>query len=254
MEVLANKEAGVLRITLNRPEKKNSITAVMYQALADALAEARRDPLVKVVMITGGAEMFAAGNDLGDFMNNPPSDDNAPVFQFLTQISECEKPIVAAVAGVAVGIGTTMLLHCDLVYAAENARFALPFTSLGIVPEAASSYLLPLIAGYQQAAELLLLGEPFGAERAKQAGFVTAVLPVDQLLPTAMKAAAKLAALPGKSIRTTKALLKQAHAAQVARQMHEEGVLFRGMLSEPAAREALGAFFEKRKPDFSKLE
>ncbi|HEX4326853.1 MAG TPA: enoyl-CoA hydratase [Burkholderiales bacterium] len=254
MEVLASKEAGVLRITLNRPEKKNSITGAMYQALADALADARRDPAVKAVMITGGVEMFAAGNDLGDFMNNPPQDEGAPVFQFLTQISECEKPIVAAVAGVAVGIGTTMLLHCDLVYAADNARFALPFTSLGIVPEAASSYLLPLIAGYQQAAELLLLGEPFGAERAKQAGFVTAVVPAGELLPAAEKAAARLAALPGKSIRTTKALLKQAHAAQVARQMHEEGVLFRAMLTEPAAREAMSAFFAKRKPDFSQLE
>ncbi len=168
------------------------------------------------------------------------------MFQFLTQISECEKPMVAAVGGVAVGIGTTMLLHCDLVYAADNARFSLPFTSLGLVPEAASSYLLPQIAGYQRAAELLLLGEPFGAERAKEAGVRHRRVAGGCRAfawNTPRKAAAKLAALPGKSVRTTKALLKQAHAAQVARQMHEEGVLFRAMLTEPAAREATWARF-----------
>ncbi|HEY4375089.1 MAG TPA: enoyl-CoA hydratase [Burkholderiales bacterium] len=253
MEVLVSKEAGVLRITLNRPEKKNSITAAMYRAFADALADARADPKVRVVLITGNSEIFTAGNDLADFRDNPPRDNSAPVFAFLTQIRECEKPMVAAVGGAAIGVGTTMLLHCDLVYVAENARFALPFTSLGLVPEAASSYLLPLIAGYQQAAELLLLGEPFTAARAKQAGFVTEVLPPDQVLPAAEKAAARLAALPPSSVQATRALLKGAHAGQVARQMHEENERFRLMLTEPAAREAFEAFFAKRKPDFSRL-
>ena len=254
MEIQTSKEAGVLRITLNRPDKKNSITAAMYQAMADAFKDARGDSAVKVVLISGSAELFTAGNDLSDFMNNPPHGADSPVFQFLENISTCEKPIVAAVGGPAVGVGTTMLLHCDLVYAADNARFSLPFTSLGLVPEAASSYLLPLIAGYHKAAELLLLGEPFGAAKAKETGFVTEVVAADQLLATAEKAAAKLAALPGKSVRTTKALLKGAHAALVARQMQEEGAHFRAMLGEPAAREAFSAFFAKRKADFSQCE
>jgi len=254
MEILTSKDAGILRITINRPEKKNSITAAMYQALADAFKDARFDPAVRVVLLTGSPELFTAGNDLGDFMNNPPHGADSPVFQFLENISTCEKPIVAAVGGPAVGVGTTMLLHCDLVYAADNARFSLPFTSLGLVPEAASSYLLPLVAGYHKAAELLLLGEPFGAAKAKETGFVTEVVPADQLLATAEKAATKLAALPGRSVRTTKALLKGAHAALIARQMQEEGAHFRAMLGEPAAREAFSAFFAKRRPDFSQCE
>jgi enoyl-CoA hydratase/carnithine racemase len=254
MEIQTSKEAGVLRITLNRPDKKNSITAAMYQAMADALKDARGDSEVKVVLISGSAELFTAGNDLSDFMNNPANSEDAPVFQFLHQISACEKPMVAAVGGPAVGIGTTMLLHCDLVYAAENARFALPFTSLGLVPEAASSYLLPFIAGYHKAAELLLLGEPFNAIKAREAGFVTEIVPADQLLATAEKAAAKLAALPGKSVRATKALMKQAHFSAVTRQMQDESAQFRAMLGEPAAREAFSAFFAKRKPDFSTFE
>jgi enoyl-CoA hydratase/carnithine racemase len=253
-EILTEQSAGLLRITLHRPEKKNSITAAMYQALADAFKAARADPAVRVVLISGSAGLFTAGNDLGDFMNNPPHGEQSPVFQFLENISRCEKPIVAAVGGVAVGIGTTMLLHCDLVYAAEDARFALPFTSLGLVLEAASSYLLPQIAGYQRAAELLLLGEPFGAAKAKEAGFVTEVLPADQLLLRAEQAAVKLAALPGKSVRATKALMKGAQGEPVARQMAAEAAQFRAMLTEPAAREAFKAFFEKRKPDFSQCE
>jgi enoyl-CoA hydratase/carnithine racemase len=253
-EILTQKSAGVLYITLNRPEKKNSITAAMYQALADAFKDARGDDAVRTVLIAGTAELFTAGNDLGGFRDHPPHGEDSPVFQFLHHLSACEKPMVAAVGGVAVGIGTTMLLHCDLVYAADNARFSLPFTALGLVPEAASSYLLPLVSGYQRAAELLLLGEPFGAAKAKEAGLVTEVLPAGELLGHAAKVAAKLAALPGKSVRATKALMKAAHGTQIARQMGEESALFRAMLAEPAAREAFSAFFEKRKPDFSKCE
>ena len=253
MEILVNKEAGVLRITINRPQKKNSITAAMYQTMADALEGARADAETRAVLITGQPDMFTAGNDLGDFMNHPPSGGDSPVLRFLEAISRCEKPIVAAVNGVAVGIGTTMLLHCDFVYVADDAKFSLPFATLGLVPEAASSYLLPLIAGYQCAAELLLLGEPFSAARAKEAGFVTEVLPGDVVLVAAQQTAAKLVALPGTSVRTTKALLKAAHGAQVAKQMQDENAHFRAMLREPAAREAFSAFFEKRKPDFSKF-
>ena len=253
MEILVNKEAGVLRITINRPQKKNSITSAMYQTMADALNGARADSEVRAVLITGQPDMFTAGNDLGDFMNHPPSGGDSPVLRFLDAISRCEKPIVAAVNGVAVGIGTTMLLHCDFVYVADDAKFSLPFATLGLVPEAASSYLLPLIAGYQCAAELLLLGEPFSAARAKEAGFVTEVLPADVVLVAAQQTAAKLVALPGTSVRTTKALLKSAHGAQVAKQMQDESAHFGVMLREPAAREAFSAFFEKRRPDFSKF-
>jgi enoyl-CoA hydratase/carnithine racemase len=254
MEILTSKQAGILRITFNRPDKKNSITSAMYQSLADALKDARADRSVRVVLLSGSADLFTAGNDLADFMNNPPGGADAPVFQFLENISRCEKPIVAAVGGIAIGVGTTMLLHCDFVYAAENARFSLPFTSLGLVPEAASSYLLPQIAGHHKAAELLLLGEPFDAAKAKDAGFITAIVPAADLLATAEKTAQKIAALPGKSVRATKALLKRAHAGNIAAQMGEESTQFRAMLTEPAAREAFAAFFAKRKPDFSQCE
>lgn len=253
MSILVSTANGVMTIEFDRLDKKNSITAAMYQTMADALKTARSDAAVRVVLLRGKPEIFTAGNDLGDFMNAPPSSGNSPVFQFLDNISQCEKPIVAAVAGAAVGIGTTMLFHCDLVYAADNAKFSLPFVSLGLVPEAASSYLLPMIAGHQRAAELLLLGEPFGAEKAKAAGFVTEIVPLAELNAAAEKAAAKLAALPGKSVRTTKSLMKSAHTANVVAQMQVEGGHFRTMLAEPAAREAFTAFFQKRKPDFSQF-
>ena len=253
MSILVSTANGVMTIEFDRLDKKNSITAAMYQTMADALKTARSDAAVRVVLLRGKPEIFTAGNDLGDFMNAPPSSGNSPVFQFLDNISQCEKPIVAAVAGAAVGIGTTMLFHCDLVYAADNAKFSLPFVSLGLVPEAASSYLLPMIAGHQRAAELLLLGEPFGAEKAKAAGFVTEIVPLAELNAAAENAAAKLAALPGKSVRTTKSLMKSAHTPNVVAQMQVEGGHFRTMLAEPAAREAFTAFFQKRKPDFSQF-
>jgi enoyl-CoA hydratase/carnithine racemase len=253
MDIREERQGSVLRLTFNRPDKKNAITAAMYAALADGLARARGDAGVRAVLLTGGPDMFTAGNDLGDFLQNPPHGTDSPVFRFLEQIARCEKPIVAAVAGPAVGVGTTMLLHCDFVYAADSAKFALPFASLGLVPEAGSSYLLPLLAGHHRAAELLILGEPFDAAKAKEAGFVTAIVPASELTATAEKTAAKLAALPGKSVRTTKALMKRAHAEAIERQMHEEGGHFRAMLVEPAAKEAFTAFFEKRKPDFSRF-
>jgi enoyl-CoA hydratase/carnithine racemase len=154
----------VLHLGFNRPERKNSITAAMYQTLADSLNHAASDDGVRVVLIHGSEQMFSAGNDLEDFLKNPPHGDSSPVFQFLMAISAFPKPLVAAVAGVAVGVGVTMLMHCDLVYVADNAKLSVPFAQLGLCPEAASSYLLPMIAGYQKAAEKLLLGEPFGAQ------------------------------------------------------------------------------------------
>ena len=252
MDILTRREGAVLAIEFNRPQKKNAFTSAMYEALAAALGEAERDDSLRAVIFHGAGGVFTAGNDIEDFARRPPRGADSPVFRFLEAASRASKPLVAAVSGPAVGIGTTLLLHCDLVYAGEDARFRLPFASLGLVPEFASSYLLPLVAGYQRAAELLLLGEAFGAQKAFAAGFVTEVVPAGEALGAARAAAAKIAALPAKSVRLTKALLKSAHGEAVRNQMRVEGAHFRQMLEEPAAREALAAFLEKRAPDFSK--
>ena len=241
---------GIATITFNRPAKKNAITTAMYQQLADALRVARDDPAVRVILIAGRPEIFTAGNDLEDFLDSPPSGDASPVFLFLHAISTADKPIVAAVRGAAVGVGTTLLLHCDLVYAGRGARFALPFTQLGLCPEAASSLLLPRMVGHHRAAEKLLLGEPFGADEACAMGFVNQVLDDDAVLAHAQQQAAKLAALPATSVRTTKWLMKSDDGAAIAARMQTEGQAFREMLGSPEAKEAFAAFLEKRKPDF----
>ena len=245
---------GVLRIEIDRPDKKNALTAAMYQAMADAIKAAEADARVRVLLIHGKADLFTAGNDLQDFLDNPPRDDNRPVFQFLYGISQAKKPIVAAVAGAAVGIGTTMLLHCDLVYAAPNARLQLPFVNLGLVPEAASSLLLPALIGYQRAAELLLLGEPFSAHKGKEIGLVTEVVPEGELFDTAMAQAMKLAGKPAASLRLTKQLMKQGQTAAVAQRIRLESEHFGERLNSAEAKEAFSAFLQKRKPDFSRFD
>src|SRR5476649_571278 len=204
MDIITEHVDGVLCITINRPARKNALTAAMYQDMADAFFDAENDPAVRVVLIRAVGDTFSAGNDLEDFMKAPPANQDAPVFQFLRRISTAQKPVVAAVTGGAVGIGTTMLLHCDLVYAASTAKFALPFVQLGLCPEAASSLLLPRIAGYQRAAEKLLLGEPFDAAEALAMGIVNKVLPPAELLAYATAQARKLIALPAASLRVTK--------------------------------------------------
>ncbi|HEY2627617.1 MAG TPA: enoyl-CoA hydratase-related protein, partial [Usitatibacter sp.] len=219
----------------------------MYAAMTALIGEAEGDDSIRAVIFHGTPEVFTAGNDLEDFAQRPPEGQDTPVFRFLHAVSAAQKPLVAAVTGPAVGIGTTLLLHCDLVYAGDNARFAMPFTQLGLVPEFASSYLLPLVAGYQRAAELLLLGEPFDAKKAYEAGFVTRIVPAAEALDTAWREAAKLAALPPKSLRVTKALMKSRHADAVRSQLAAEGEHFREMLTEPAARAAFAAFLAKRK-------
>jgi enoyl-CoA hydratase/carnithine racemase len=251
MDIRTERSGAVLEIAIERPAKKNALTSAMYAAMADALRDAGADAGVRVILFRGLPEVFSAGNDIEDFINAPPNAEGHAVFRFMHELSHAAKPIVAAVTGVAVGIGTTMLLHCDLVYVADDARFSTPFTGLGLCPENASSYLLPLIAGHQRAAELLLLGEPFGADKARECGFVTQVLPAGEVLGAARKAAAKLAALPPKSIRTTKALLKRPHMKHIEEHIRAEAEAFRPMLGEPAAREAFAAFKERRKPDFS---
>lgn len=250
--VLVELVDRVLRVQLARPEKKNALTVDMYAALETAVARAEAEAEVRAVLLHGGPDCFTSGNDVKDFLERAAGAES-PAFRFLDRIATARKPIVAAVAGPAVGIGTTMLLHCDLVYAAAGARFQLPFVALGLVPEAGSSLLLPAAVGYPRAAELLLLGEPFGAEKALAAGLVTAVVGEAELLETARAAAAKLAALPPASVRLTKELMRRGHAQALAAQMKEEGRLFLERLASPEAHEAMTAFFEKRKPDFSRF-
>lgn len=246
--IAVRRDGAVCAIAIERPAKKNAITAEMYDAFAAAIREAEADEGVRVMLVHGTAEAFTAGNDLEDFLQRPPTGEDSPVFRYISAMSRAQKPIVAAVNGLAIGIGTTLLLHCDVVYAASDARFSLPFASLGVVPEFASSYLLPLVAGHARAAEMLMLAEPFDAERAREAGIVSRVLPPEEILPAAWKAARRIASLPPQSIRLTKSLMKRAHAAAVQEQLRLEGEHFRRMLGEPAAREALQAFLQKKKP------
>ncbi len=252
--VITELDDRVLRVELARPEKKNALTPAMYEALSAALGRAESDVQVRAVLIHGKPDCFSAGNDLKDFLQRPSQEGEPPAIAFLQRIAAAKKPLVAAAGGPAVGIGTTMLLHCDFVYAAPGTRFQLPFVPLGIVPEAASSLLLPMVAGYQRAAELLLLGQPFDAAKALAAGFVTAVVPEADLLEHARGVARALAALPPSSVRLTKELMKHQLAPFVAERMRTEGRLFHERLSSPEAVEAFTAFFEKRKPDFSRFE
>ena len=250
-EILTHLDAGVMTLTINRLEKKNAITSVMYAAMADALAAAAQDPAVRVFVIQGQESIFSAGNDISDFLNKPPSTQDSPVFRFLRGISTFPKPIVAAVCGPAVGIGTTLLLHCDLIYAGDNAAFSMPFVNLGLCPEAASSLLVPQLMGYPRAAEALMLGEPFSAETALDIGLINRIVPPAEVSALAQQQARKLAAKPLSAVIETKRLMKQGNASVVAGRMAEEGASFGRMLGEPAAREAFSAFMQKRKPDFS---
>jgi enoyl-CoA hydratase/carnithine racemase len=252
-DILIDTTGGVTTVTLNRVEKKNSLTAAMYAAMADALAQAEADAAIRAVVFQGHETIFSAGNDIGDFLNAPPATQDSPVFRFLRAISTFSKPVLAAVCGPAVGIGTTLLFHCDLVYAGDNAQFSMPFVNLGLCPEAASSYLAPQRMGYGRAAEALLLGEPFMAEAALEMGLVSRIVPPSEAAALAQRQAHKLAAKPISSLIETKRLMKKGQAAVVAERMVEEGASFGRMLREPAAREAFTAFMEKRKPDFSTI-
>ena len=252
-DILPHLDAGVLSLTINRHDRKNSITAAMYAAMADVLVAAENDAAVRVVVIQGHETIFSAGNDIGDFLNKPPSTQDSPVFRFLYGISAFSKPIVAAVCGPAVGIGTTLLLHCDLIYAGDNAAFSMPFVNLGLCPEAGSSLLVPQLMGYPRAAEALLLGEPFTAETALEIGLINRIVPPSEVSALAQQQARKLAAKPLSSVIETKRLMKQANASAVKQRIHDESLSFGRMLGEPAAREAFTAFMQKRKPDFSQI-
>jgi enoyl-CoA hydratase/carnithine racemase len=252
-EILVHAEGGITTITFNRLERKNSITQAMYGAMADALQAAQEDAATRVVLIQGHETVFSAGNDINDFLNQPPAGQEAPVFRFLRGIAAFPKPLLAAVCGPAVGVGTTLLFHCDLVYAGDNAAFSMPFANLGLCPEAASSLLVPQMFGYHRAAEALMLGEPFFAEAALEVGLVNRVVTPTEANGYALSQAKKLAAKPLSSLVETKRLMKKGQQQLVLQQMADEGASFGRMLREPAAREAFTAFMEKRKPDFSKV-
>jgi enoyl-CoA hydratase/carnithine racemase len=245
---------GVATIEIARPEKKNALTVEMYQAMADAINAAGEDPSVRALLITGQPGIFTSGNDLQDFLNRPrPHIDQSPVFLFMRALISCDKPVVAAVTGAAIGIGTTMLLHCDLVYVSDEARLAMPFVSLGLVPEFASSVLVPRLMGGRRAAEKLLLGDPFTGETAVECGIANAVLPAAEVLPHARRVAERFGALPPGSVRETKRLLREPDRAAILDAVKREGAIFTAQLASAEAREAMQAVLEKRKPDFSKF-
>jgi len=249
-DILVHTEDGISVLTLNRADKKNALTTAMYAALADALETAQTDSSVHVVLIQGTSTIFSAGNDIGDFLNPPPAEGSAPVWRFLHNLAQFPKPVIAAVCGPAVGIGTTMLLHCDLVYAGDNARFSMPFVNLGLCPEAASSLLVPQLFGYHRAAEALFLGEPITAATAHALGLVNQVAPPEQAATLALAQARKLVNQPLNSLMETKHLMKSGQHTAVLARMEEERISFSRMLDEPAAREAFSAFLQKRPPDF----
>ncbi len=243
----------ILRIGIARPEKRNALTMAMYDALSAAIKAAEQDKQVRVILLHGTATCFTSGNDLSDFAKHPPQGENSPVFRFLRTISQAIKPLLAMVSGPAVGIGTTLLLHCDLVYADETARFQLPFVNLGLCPEAASSYLLPRLIGPQRAAEMLLLGEMVDAATALEYGLINQLFDSATLEDQVLAKATRLAAQPPESVRLTKSLLKEQQRHIIAETMRKEGELFLQQLAKPEAQEAISAFLEGRKADFSQF-
>ncbi|WP_348756208.1 enoyl-CoA hydratase [uncultured Aquincola sp.] len=244
---------GVATIEIARPEKKNALTQAMYEAMAEAITAAQADASVRAVMITGQPGIFTSGNDLEDFMQRPPAGIESPVFRFMKALVGCDKPVVAAVTGAAIGIGTTMLLHCDFVYVADDARLAMPFVGLGLVPEFASSLLVPQLMGPRGAAEKLLLGDPFTGEQAVEAGIANAVLPATEVIKHARRVAERFNSLPPGAVRESKQLLRRPTQAAVMEAINAEAELFSKRLRSPEATEAFQAFFQKRKPDFSKF-
>lgn len=253
MSIAVQTVNGVARIAIARPEKKNAITVAMYQAMADAIGAAHDDGSVRAILIHGDKDIFTAGNDLEDFMKNPPSGMDAPVFQFMQALGLSEKPVVVAVNGAAVGIGTTMLMHSDLVYCADNAMFSMPFVSLGVCSEFASSLTIALAAGYHKAAEKLLLAEPISAEEALEMKIVNRILPPGEVLNYAIRQAERFNALPPASVRETKRLMKFSWRAMTEKLIVEEAKSFEKMLRSAEAKEAFSAFFDRRKPDFSRF-
>lgn len=250
-----DRRAAVLHISMNRPEKKNALTGDMYHALADAVDRAESDRAVRVILLHGEGDCFTAGNDLQDFLQNPWKGQAVPPpIRFIRVMAFAKKPVIAAVHGLAIGVGTTILLHCDLVYAADDARFMMPFINLGIVPEAATTVLLPLLVGRQRAAELFLLGTTLTAQRAYELGLVNAVVAREELLQTAAAAAQQISEKPPGAVLACKDLMKRAFQAEIERALRDEEAVITERLESPETKEALNAFLEKRKPDFSRFQ
>ncbi len=256
--VLEARANGVLRLTLNRPAQKNAFNTVQWREARDALRDARADDAVRAVLVTGAGSAFSAGQDLGEMAQSTTAPAGGggshPFGEFMDELCQFDKPLVAAVNGVAVGIGLTLLLHCDFVYVAEGARLRAPFVTLGVVPEAASSYLLPLVIGWRAAQELLYGDGWLDAKKAAEIGLANAVCAPGELLAVADAKATALAALPPEALRHTKRLLLATRDAQVRAARAGEDAAFRVRVGSPENLEAVRAFFEKRTPDFTKLQ
>jgi len=252
-DIITERSGSILRVQLNRPDKKNAMTSSMYVTLADLLNDAARDEQIRVVLWHGAGDSFSAGNDVEDFLKNPPGPGESPQARLMNALINFDKPLVAAVQGAAIGGGTTMLTHCDFVYAAESAKFQMPFINLGLVPEFGSSYSLPMRIGHLRAAELILLGLPFDARRAAELGLVTRVVPDEKLMATATETAQKLAQKPIGALRACKRLMKLSSREQIEQAMKTEGEEFALRVRSAEAREAFTAFIEKRPPDFTRI-
>jgi len=249
-EIIAERFGNILRIQLNRPDKKNAMTSSMCITMAEFLEDAAKDDQIRVVLWHAAGDSFCAGNDLEDFIKNPPGSGESPQSRLIHALINFEKPLVAAVQGAAIGGGTTMLAHCDFVYAGESAKFQLPFVNLALVPEFGSSYLLPLRFGYTRAAELILLGGPFDASRAAELGLVTRVVPDQSLLATATETARTLAAKPAAAVQASKRLMKRALREQLEQAVKLELEVFAERVRSDDAKQAFSAFFAKRKPAY----
>src|SRR5580658_2314899 len=251
-ELIVTHANSVTEIRFNRPEKKNALTRAMYDGVVAAFEAAENDPAIRVIMLTGTGDTFTSGNDIKDFQQRAAAENSSAVSPFLTALSTVNKPLIAAVNGAAIGVGTTMLAHCDLIVAARSARFVMPFTRLGLVPEAGSSLLFPQLLGHQKASAMLLLGDSLDAEAALAAGFVYQVVDDTELMQAARTLAARIAALPPEAIRQTKHLMRRGKP-NLPDRISEELELFRERVASPEAAEAFAAFMEKRPPDFSRF-
>src|SRR4030088_254426 len=251
-EIITERSEGILRVELNRPKKRNAMTSSMYVTLADVFNEAAKDERTRVVLWHGAGDSFCAGNDLEDFLKNPPGPGEFPQARLMNALIDFDKPLIAAVHGAAIGGGTTMLTHCDFVYAGGSAKFQMPFINLAVVPEFGSSCSVPARIGHLRAAELILLGVPFDARRAAELGLVTQVISDKDVLARATETAGKLAAKPAAALQASKRLMKQPFREQIKAAMKAENEEFSVQVRSEDAKEAFSAFLEKRKPDFAK--
>ena len=251
-EIITERSASMLRVQLNRPARKNAMTSSMYVTLADVFNDAAKDERVRVVLWHGAGDSFCAGNDIDDFLKNPPGPGESPQARLMNALVDFDKPLIAAVQGAAIGGGTTMLTHCDFVYAGESAKFQMPFVNLALVPEFGSSFSIPARIGYIRAAELILLGQPFDARKAADLGLVTQVVPDQNLLATATETARKLAAEPAGALQASKKLMKQSFREQSKAAMQAENGEFSVQVRSEDAKEAFAAFLQKRPPNFNR--